>query len=43
MSKRGGGNVKVPNPHSQGGDISVDLLRRILQDSGIDRDDWINA
>jgi hypothetical protein len=41
MSKPGAGNVKVPNPHT--GDISVDLLQRILRTSGIDRDDWINA
>jgi predicted RNA binding protein YcfA (HicA-like mRNA interferase family) len=41
MSKPGHGNIKVPNPHQ--GDISVDLLSRILRDSNISRDDWIKA
>lgn len=41
MSKSGHANIKVPNPHR--GDISVDLLSRILRDSNISRDDWIKA
>jgi len=41
MSAPGKANIRVPNPHE--GDISVDLLSRILRDNHIDRDDWINA
>jgi predicted RNA binding protein YcfA (HicA-like mRNA interferase family) len=41
MAKQGKATVRVPNPHQ--GDISVDLLRRILRDSGIDRDTWMRA
>lgn len=41
MAARGKPPVKVPNPHQ--GDISVDLLRRILRDAAIDRDAWQNA
>jgi len=33
--------VRVPNPHR--GDISVPLIRLILQISGIDQNDWENA
>jgi len=38
MVVKGKRPVIIPNPHS--GDISVDLLRRILRDAGIDRDLW---
>jgi hypothetical protein len=31
--------VKLPNRH-HGQDIGVDLLARILRDSGISRDEW---
>lgn len=41
MSAAGKPNIIVPNPH--GSEISVDLLSRIIRDSGIDRDQWINA
>ena len=41
MSAPGKAPIRVPNPHE--GDISVDLLSRILRDSNIDRDAWINA
>jgi methylmalonyl-CoA mutase cobalamin-binding subunit len=36
---RGAVRVKLPNPH-HGHDIGVDLLARILRDSGISRDEW---
>ncbi|MGH7913841.1 MAG: type II toxin-antitoxin system HicA family toxin [Candidatus Binataceae bacterium] len=41
MTKKGHATIRVPNPHR--GDISVDLLKRILVSAGIDRDDWIKA
>lgn len=31
--------IRVPNPHQ--GEISVDLLRRILRDCGISRSEWL--
>ena len=31
--------VRIPNPH--GGDISVDLLQRILKRAGISREEWL--
>ena len=45
MSKPGTGTIAIPNPHSQkfGGQIGVDLLRRILRDNAISRDDWEKA
>jgi predicted RNA binding protein YcfA (HicA-like mRNA interferase family) len=33
--------VTVPDPHK--GDISIGLLAKILRDSRIDRDDFLNA
>ena len=30
--------VRIPNPH--GGDISVDLLQKILKQVGITREEW---
>lgn len=33
--------VRVPNPHA--GDISVDLLRRILRNAGISREEWLRS
>jgi hypothetical protein len=41
MSKSGAFTVRVPNPHP--GDISIDLIKRILQISGIKQPDWENA
>lgn len=35
---RGNVRVRVPNPHH--GDIGTDLVKRILKQAGIDRDDW---
>ena len=35
---RGERTVRIPNPHR--GDISRDLLDRILKQAGIGRDDW---
>ena len=31
----------VPNPHRK--DISVDLLKRILDRAGVSRDEWLGA
>jgi hypothetical protein len=31
--------VTIPNPH--GGDIGVELLRRILQQAGVSRREWM--
>ena len=41
MSAPGKSNIIIPNPHR--GDLSVDLLSRILRDSNIDRDEWTRA
>jgi len=41
MSAPGKANIRVPNPHR--GDISVDLLSRVLRDAEIDRDEWDEA
>lgn len=38
MAAEGKRPIRVPNTHT--GDISVDLLQRILRDAGIDRDVW---
>lgn len=38
--KRGKALVKVPNPHE--GDISVDLLSRILRQAGVSREEWMS-
>lgn len=35
---RGTLRIKVPNQHE--GDISVGLLKRILSNAGISRDEW---
>jgi len=32
--------VRIPNPH--GGNISVDLLQRILKRAGISREEWLD-
>ena len=37
---KGETKLAIPNPHQ--GDISRDLLVRILRQAGIDRDDWEN-
>ena len=31
--------LKIPNPHR--GDVSVDLLSRILRQAGISREEWL--
>jgi hypothetical protein len=36
--KHGGQKIRLPNPHQ--GDISGGLLRRILRDAGIAREEW---
>lgn len=33
--------LTIPNPHD--GDIGMDLLRRILRQAGISRQDWLQA
>ncbi|MEW6127098.1 MAG: type II toxin-antitoxin system HicA family toxin [Acidobacteriota bacterium] len=35
---KGAITLRIPNPHQ--GDISKDLLSRILRQAGIDKDDW---
>jgi predicted RNA binding protein YcfA (HicA-like mRNA interferase family) len=42
MSKTGALSVRVPNPHG-GSDISISLIKRILQISSINQQDWENA
>ena len=37
---KGNISITIPNPHD--GQISVDLLRRILNQAGIPRTDWVN-
>ncbi|RKZ39572.1 MAG: type II toxin-antitoxin system HicA family toxin [Gammaproteobacteria bacterium] len=37
--RRGGVTVIIPNPHE--GDISVGLLRRLLRQAGISREEWL--
>jgi hypothetical protein len=36
---RGDRVLTVPNPHR--GDISIDLLKRILDRAGVSRDEWL--
>lgn len=36
---RGKKKIRLPNPH--GSDVSVELIRRIIRDAGIDRDTWL--
>jgi hypothetical protein len=38
---RGDFRLIVPNPHR--GDISVDLLARILRQAGVSREVWVNT
>ena len=38
---RGTARIIIPNPHA--GDIGISLLRRILQQAGIDRHTWEQA
>lgn len=40
IMRRGDQTIRIPNPHE--GEISVDLLRRILRDSNISREEWLN-
>ncbi len=37
--RRGNVTLIIPNPHE--GDISVGLLRRLLQQAGISRNEWL--
>jgi len=39
MLKDGHTPLKIPNPHRE--DISVDLLKRILRQAGISRQEWL--
>ncbi len=39
LMRRGDQTIRVPNPHQ--GEIGVGLLRRILRDSGISREEWL--
>jgi hypothetical protein len=41
LSAPGKSNIIIPT--LTGGDLSVDLLSRILRDAGIDRDEWTRA
>lgn len=36
--QRGDATPRIPNPH--GGDISRDLLARILRQAGVSREEW---
>jgi len=36
---RGDVIVTIPNPHRN--DISVDLLKRIIERAGVSREDWL--
>lgn len=38
---RGNIDVRIPNPHE--GDISVDLLARILKQAGVTRREWLEG
>lgn len=38
VMERGDVVIKVPNPHE--GDVSRDLLKKILFEAGINRDEW---
>ena len=37
---KGGVTITIPNPHD--GDISVDLLARLLRQAGISRTNWLS-
>jgi hypothetical protein len=39
---RGDDSVIIPNPH-RGEAISVDLLKKVLKQAGISRDEWLDA
>lgn len=41
MRKTGHPPLTLPNPHRQN-DVGVDLLRRILRQAGISREEWQN-
>ena len=38
IMRKGNITISVPNPHQ--GDISKELLSRLLRQAGIDRDEW---
>lgn len=39
--KKGKLKVHIPNPH--GGNIGIDLLKRILRQAGISEEDWLKG
>ena len=39
--RRGVVTVIIPNPHE--GDVSVDLLKRLLRQAGVSREEWLGA
>jgi predicted RNA binding protein YcfA (HicA-like mRNA interferase family) len=41
IMQRGTVRLVIPNPHR--GDISVDLIKKILRQGEIDREDWLSA
>jgi predicted RNA binding protein YcfA (HicA-like mRNA interferase family) len=41
IMRRGAVRLVIPNPHR--GDISVDLIKKILRQGEIDREDWLSA
>ncbi|MGH9872662.1 MAG: type II toxin-antitoxin system HicA family toxin [Pyrinomonadaceae bacterium] len=41
MLKEGSPPLTIPNPHNE--DISVDLLKRILRQARISREDWMKS
>jgi len=38
---KGTARVMIPNPHRA--DISVDLIKKILRQADIDRDEWLSV
>jgi len=41
LMRKGAIRVMVPNPHRA--DISVDLIKKVLRQGEISRDDWLSA
>ncbi|OQA13729.1 MAG: hypothetical protein BWY64_03515 [bacterium ADurb.Bin363] len=37
--KKGEKKIRIPNPHSRG-DIHISLVKEILRQDGISRDEW---
>ncbi len=40
--KKGKRKVTIPNPH-EGGDVPVSLLKKILEQAGINENQWMSA